>query len=166
MTRIQNASSQIPDVIKTAVATVIKGSPQEVRNMFTSPYILVISVCRLEHIFQIKSSQRSTLLKFARECSLRGIVLVESSVLRRSAAQEAEVAFHGISNLASELVIACTNQVYLLLRLSFSMLSHIPRRLVHLNKSSRPKKYSLVSSKNARNPSKSVLMLLKRLTIL
>ncbi len=30
MTRIQNASSQLPDVIKTAVYTIIKGNPEEV----------------------------------------------------------------------------------------------------------------------------------------
>ncbi|KAK7444518.1 hypothetical protein VKT23_015196 [Stygiomarasmius scandens] len=77
MTRIQNASSQIPDVIKTAVATVIKGSPQEVGAYLPD---------------QIQSA-----LDLAQICA--------------SAAKEAEVAFHGISNLASELVIACTNQV-------------------------------------------------------
>ena len=35
MTRIQNASSQIPDVIKTAVYTIIKGNPSEVSFKLT-----------------------------------------------------------------------------------------------------------------------------------
>lgn len=32
MTRIQNATSQLPDVIKTAVYTVVRGNPHEVQT--------------------------------------------------------------------------------------------------------------------------------------
>ncbi|KAK7694431.1 hypothetical protein QCA50_001617 [Cerrena zonata] len=77
MTRIQNASSQLPDVIKTAVYTIIKGSPNEVNAYLPE---------------QIKSA-----LQLANICA--------------SAAKESEDAFHGIQNLAGELVVACTNQV-------------------------------------------------------
>ncbi|KAI0086014.1 hypothetical protein BDY19DRAFT_895518 [Irpex rosettiformis] len=77
MTRIQNASSQLPDVIKTAVYTIIKGNPDEVKVYLPD---------------QIQSA-----LDLANICA--------------SAAKESEDAFHGIQNLAGELVVACTNQV-------------------------------------------------------
>ncbi|KAI0683167.1 hypothetical protein BC835DRAFT_1473001 [Cytidiella melzeri] len=77
MTRIQNASSQLPDVIKTAVLTIIKGSPNEIKLYLPD---------------QIESA-----LQLANICA--------------SAAKESEDAFHGIQNLAGELVVACTNQV-------------------------------------------------------
>ncbi|KAI0701085.1 hypothetical protein BC835DRAFT_1442546 [Cytidiella melzeri] len=77
MTRIQNASSQLPDVIRDAVLTIIKGTPNEVKKLLPP---------------QITSA-----LKHANICA--------------TAARQAEDAFHGIQNLAGELVIACTNQV-------------------------------------------------------
>ncbi|KAI0804724.1 hypothetical protein BC629DRAFT_1590958 [Irpex lacteus] len=77
MTRIQNASSQLPDVIKTAVYTIIKGNPEEVNAYLPD---------------QIQSA-----LDLANVCA--------------SAAKESEEAFHGIQNLAGELVVACTYQV-------------------------------------------------------
>ncbi|KAF8647344.1 hypothetical protein AX16_006806 [Volvariella volvacea WC 439] len=77
MTRIQNASNQIPDVIKNAVLTILKGSPQEVEAYLPD---------------QIQSA-----LDLAQICA--------------NASKETEDAFHGISNLASEMVVACTNQV-------------------------------------------------------
>ncbi|KAI0804810.1 hypothetical protein BC629DRAFT_1580916 [Irpex lacteus] len=77
MTRIQNASSQLPDVIKTAVYTIVRGNPGEI-NAFLPD--------------QIQSA-----LDLANICA--------------SAAKESEEAFHGIQNLAGELVVACTYQV-------------------------------------------------------
>ncbi|KAK7054715.1 hypothetical protein VNI00_003178 [Paramarasmius palmivorus] len=77
MTRIQNSSSQIPDVIKTAVVTILKGSPQEVNAYLPG---------------QIQAA-----LELAQICA--------------GAAKDCELKFHGISNLAGELVVACTNQV-------------------------------------------------------
>ncbi|KAI0701082.1 hypothetical protein BC835DRAFT_1265443, partial [Cytidiella melzeri] len=77
MTRIQNASSQLPDVIRDAVLTIINGTPIEIKTLLPD--------------------QITAALKLAKICA--------------TAAQESEDAFHGIQNLAGELVIACTNQV-------------------------------------------------------
>ncbi|KAK7054713.1 hypothetical protein VNI00_003176 [Paramarasmius palmivorus] len=77
MTRIQNASGQIPDVIKDAVAIIIQGSPKEV-----DAYL---------------PDQLQSALDLAQICA--------------AAAKETEDGFHGIWNLASEMVVGCTNQV-------------------------------------------------------
>ncbi|KAK7054727.1 hypothetical protein VNI00_003190 [Paramarasmius palmivorus] len=77
MMRIQNLVGQLPEAIRTAVNTVVNGTPQEINAFLPG---------------QIQSA----------------LTLVQTCA---TVAKEGEQGFSDICNLASELIVACTNQV-------------------------------------------------------
>ncbi|KAI0804789.1 hypothetical protein BC629DRAFT_1591020 [Irpex lacteus] len=97
MTRIQNATSQLPDVIKTAVYTIVRGNPHEVQTELHTGTVVSTANNIAIQVSAFLPDQIQSALDLANICAL--------------AAKESEEAFHGIQNLAGELVVACTYQV-------------------------------------------------------
>ena len=115
MTRIQNAGGQIPGVIKTAVATIIQGSPQEVMRALYLSISIIHEYALLDRRISAGPDPVCTGpskdMRVCLRCHVRAHKLTDFSFASQ-AATECESAFHGLSNLAGEMVVACTNQVW------------------------------------------------------